>query len=109
MIDEPHWLVQELSGEAVWTALAFGAVWAWKHREEIRNKLRTRQPVLISAAGEGSGDAVATLTVGKSLEARWNVLQTVSTSVDLRWNVEAPTPSLVRRLEELAAWYLHVS
>ncbi len=72
-------------------------------------RARTRQPVYISGASGGSSSATATLTVGKSADTRWNVLQKVGKSIDLRWNVEAPTPSLARRLEELASWYLHVS
>lgn len=77
-----------------------------KYQEKRRNN---REPMLLSGAGEGSGSMEGTLTVGASVDSRWNVLQTAGKSVDLRWNVEAPTPSLARRLEELAAWYLHVS
>jgi hypothetical protein len=72
-------------------------VWAWIHRKAILSTLRIRnqQPVLLSGTVEGGGTFEGTLTVGKSVEARWNV--------------EAPTPSLARRLEELASCYLHVS
>jgi len=70
---------------------------------------RTPQAVILSAVGEGYGEGAATLTVGKFVDTRWNVLQTLGKSVEARWNVEAPTPSLARRLEELASWYLHIS
>jgi hypothetical protein len=82
---------------------------ARSNRNEIANKVQRRPPVLISAQAVGSGSATATLTVGKSVEARWNVLQTVGSERQLLWNVEASKSSLARRLEELAAWYLHVS
>ena len=80
-----------LAADALWES----GKWAWKHREAILSKLGKRQPVLLSGAIEGGSTFDGTLTVGKS--------------VDLRWKVEAPTPSLARRLEELASWYLHVS
>ncbi len=77
-----------------------------KYQEKRRNN---REPVLLSGEVGASSGMEGTLTVGTSVEARWNVLQTVGKSVDLRWNVEDPKPSFGRRLEELAAWYLHVS
>ena len=76
---------------------------------KYQEKRRNREPVLLSGEVGASSGMEGTLTVGASVEARWNVLQTVGKSVDLRWNVEEPKPSLARRLEELAAWYLHVS
>ncbi len=68
-----------------------------------------REPVLLSGEMGASGGMEGTPTVVKSLDLRWNVLQTVGKSADLRWKVEAPTPSPARRLEELTSWYLHVS
>jgi hypothetical protein len=111
MNDVPDWLWQELAADAIWTSIAVGAAWTLRNRREIIAKLRsiTRQPVYISAVGEGNGDAVATLTAGATLDAGWNNYQTTASSADLSWRVEAPTPSLARRLEELASWYLHVS
>ena len=50
-----------------------------------------------------------TLTVGKSVEARWNVRSLISKDLNALWNVESPTPTLARRVEELASWYLHVT
>jgi hypothetical protein len=109
-MNEPHWLVQELAGEAVWTALALGAAWAWTKREVIRNRFGVvtvpmkpatlkvegaKGTVYLSAVGDGIGEGSGTVTVGAV--------------ADLRWKVEAPTPSLARRLEDLAAWYLNVS
>lgn len=95
----------------MWTAVSFGAIAAWKYREAIARKFSTSPTIVflkgaesdeitgtlhaISAASSGSSDATATLTVGSERTALWNI--------------EAPTPSLARRLEELAAWYLHVS
>jgi hypothetical protein len=76
-----------------------------KYQEQRANN---RNPVLLSGEVGASGGMEGTLTVGKSVGARWNVLQTVGKSIDLRWSFEAPTPSLARRLEELASWLLHV-
>lgn len=110
-MSDPHWLVQELAGNAAWTAVGFGAAYAWKYRDAIATKLRKSFPQTLHVFGIPSQEAVGqpTITAGASADLRWNVLQTAGKSVDLRWNVEAPTPSLARRLEELAAWYLHVS
>jgi hypothetical protein len=96
-----------LAADAMWES----GKWAWKNRARIRSRLESSnpQPVLLSGEADGSGGMEGTLTVGKSVDVRWNVLQTVGKSVDLRWRVEVPTPSLAGRLEELASWYLHVS
>jgi hypothetical protein len=80
----------------VWTALLFGSAWVYKNRGRIRNRLESskRQPVLLSGEISGSGSMEGTLTVGSERQ--------------ILYNVEAPTPSLARRLEDLASWYLHV-
>jgi hypothetical protein len=94
-MDIPDWLWQGLVADAIWTSIAFSGAWAYRHREAILRRLGKRQPVLLSGTLRGESSLDGTLTVGKS--------------VDLRWNVEPPTPSIARRLEELAYWYLHVS
>lgn len=109
MNDVPNWLWQGIATNLLADSLVAAGWLAWKYRNEIANKVQRKPPVLISAQSVGSGSATAALTVGKSVEARWNVLQTVGSERQLLWNVEAPKPSLARRLEELAAWYLHVS
>jgi hypothetical protein len=94
----PDWLWQELAADAIWTSIAFGAAWAYRHREVLADKLgRTPRDIVINAQPLTLHAEVppARIKVGKS--------------VDLRWKVEASTPSLARRLEELASWYLHVS
>jgi hypothetical protein len=102
MANVPNWLWQELVADAIWTGIAFGAAWTLKNRREILTKLRSTtssprqgQYVDLSGVSTGRSSATGVLTISKDL--------------DLRWNVEAPTPSLARRLEELASWYLHVS
>lgn len=112
MNDIPDWLWRELVGNAVWEIPTVLVPSAWKYRKVIMNALGLKperrvinlkplilhakaQPVLLSGTMEGGSSLDGTLTVGKS--------------VDLRWNIETPTPSLARRLEELASWYLHVS
>jgi hypothetical protein len=98
MNDVPDWLWQGIATNLLADGLVAAGWLAWKYREEIANKLRRTpedivinlQPLTLRAEPQP-----ARITVGKS--------------VDLRWKVEAPTPSLARRLEELASWYLHVS
>ena len=48
-MSDPHWLLQELAGEAVWTALGFGAWLAWKKRETLVRVL-TRPPTVKNSA-----------------------------------------------------------
>jgi hypothetical protein len=93
----PDWLWQELVGEAIskaiWPAITFSAVLAWKQFERYRkrqtismnpaNLTAEATPVYVSASIQAKSSVKATATVEK--------------------------PSLARRLEELAAWYLHVS
>jgi hypothetical protein len=94
MSDVPDWLWQ---GLAVWAA-GKSLEWAWIHRKVIADKLsRTPEDIVIN---------LQPLTLRAEAQP---VSVTVGKSVDLRWKVEAPTPSLARRLEELASWYLHVS
>ncbi len=79
------WLWQELVAEAIWTSIFISAAAAYEHREAILRKLGKRQPVLLSGTMEGGGTIKGTLTI------------------------DASTPSLARRLEELVSWYVHVS
>jgi hypothetical protein len=90
--------------DAVWAGLAFGVAYARKHR-----KVLYRKQVLASATMEGKGAVGATGRVVKHTDLRWNVHSRVGKDLDLRWRVEVPNPSLARRLEDLALWYLHVS
>jgi hypothetical protein len=78
----PDWLWQGLLENAIWTGIVFSAAWVWKRRRAMQGK-----PVYVSATIQGKSTVEATATVKKSLR----------------------TPSLARRLEELASWYLHVS
>jgi hypothetical protein len=105
----PDWLWQGLVEEAVWTGIFFSAAWAWKNREQIEQRLRGKRTIRANLTDELSTTDEATTTVRKEIDLRWNVRRLVSKDIDLRWRVEAPAPSLARRLEDLAAWYLHVS
>jgi hypothetical protein len=88
----PDWFWQ---GLVVWLA-AKGLEWAWNHREEVAAKLRqTPEDIVINLQPISLHAEAQRITVQKDL--------------DLRWRVQAPTPSLARRLEELAAWYFHIS
>jgi hypothetical protein len=111
-MSDPHWLVQELAGNAVWTAVGVGAAFAWKYRDAIVRRLPKRN-MIVPLTGAESDELVGSLTVALTHNAtsRSNATATatVSKDVQLLWNIEAPTPSFARRLEELAAWYLHVS
>jgi hypothetical protein len=101
-MDVPDWLWQELAADAIWTSIGLGAAWAWKQRKEIAGKLRFSNLKLgrqvISPYGAPSTERAGTPTL------------TASAAADLRWKVEAPTPSLAKRLTdegiELASWYM---
>ena len=98
----PDWLWQGLLVEAIWTGIVGGAAWAWKHRRMSAGKLKRTpedvvvplQPLTLRAEAQPMH-----VTVSDKLGMTDNVLTTVSKGA----------PSLVRRLEELAAWYLRVS
>jgi hypothetical protein len=98
----PDWFWQNVISDFFTEGLGLALWLAWKYRKQLADKLRrsTPQPVVLSAQGiatpRSRSSASGTLTVSKDC-------------MDLRGNVEAPTPSLTRRLEELASWYLHVS
>jgi hypothetical protein len=98
------WFWQNVVPNLVADTMLGLAVLAWKHRRALY-----RKPVLLSAASGGKSGAAATPRVYKDVDLSWNVYSRASKDADLRWRVEAPTPSLARRLEELATWYLHVS
>jgi len=100
----PDWLwqglVEEATSKAIWAGIAFSAGWAWKKREAIAQRLRrphhiTRTVTDKLGVTDTARDGGGTLTAG--------------TQAQILYNVEAPTPSLARRLEDLVAWYLHVS
>ena len=39
---EPHWLVQEMAGQAVWSAIVGGSVWVWtRHGDKLVAVYRT--------------------------------------------------------------------
>ncbi len=104
-----------MAGEAVWQTAEFVVIvagaYAWKRRHVIAEKLRKPIPQTLHVYGIPSQETVGepTLTVGSEITTSWDVLASVGSERTALWNVEAPTPSLARRLEELAAWYLHVS
>ena len=108
---EPHWLVQELTGQALWAAIGGGGWLAWKYRDAIVRKLPKRN-VIVHLTGAESDELVGTLvSASGASNSTSHATASATVSKDLKglWNVEAPTPSFARRLEEFAAWYLHVS
>lgn len=121
MNDVPDWLWQGLT---VWAA-AKSIEWAWIHREAIAQRLRRPRHMTrtvtdrlgltdtVTLTGGGiAGHAQAgggTLTAGTQAQILYDVRALAGTERQILYNVEAPKPSLARRLEDLAAWYLHVS
>jgi hypothetical protein len=94
----PDWLWQGLVEDAAWTGLAFGVAYAWKHRRTIAARL-----------GKAHEDIVIQMQpMTLKVEAQPSLV-TIEKTLDARWNVEPPAPSLARRLEDLALWYLRVS
>jgi hypothetical protein len=98
----PDWLWQGLVENAIWAGIAFSAAWAWKHRRMSAGNLKRTpedvvvplQPLTLRAEAQQMH-----VTVSDKLGITDNVLTTVSKGA----------PSLARRFEELAAWYMHVS
>src|SRR3712207_1984159 len=105
----PDWLWQELAADAIWTSIAFSFAWAYRNREAILRKLGKRQPVLLSGTVGSSAGMEGALTVGTERHIPYDVRSLIGSEGQVLFNVEAPTPSLTRRLEELVTWYLHVS
>jgi len=103
-MDQPHWLVQELTGEAVWTALALSAAWAWKNRESIRHRLeRNPKPITISMSPAKLTAEAQPVFVSATIHTQSTVRATATVEKS------RGTAPLARRLEELVSWYLHVS
>jgi hypothetical protein len=85
-------VVSGLTADALWES----GKWAWKNREGIRSRIeRIPKPITVPMNPANLRAEAKTVTV--------------SALADLRWKVESPAPSLARRLEDFAAWYLHVS
>ena len=106
-MSDPHWLIQELAGNAAWTAVGVGAAYAWSYY-----KAKRREPVLLSGTMEGGSYWSGELqTVGSERGASWDVLASVGSERTALWNIEAPSRDQLKRLGgellELGAWYLH--
>jgi hypothetical protein len=116
-MSDPHWLVQELAGQAMWTAVGVGAAYAWNRREAIKRAL-WRQPTIKHSAAymRGTSSATAKGTVVQLAGVPSDELTgtlTVSSERTALWNIEAPTRQRLQRLGdellELGSWYLHQS
>ena len=98
----PDGLWQGFVENAIWAGVSFCAALEWKHRRMSAGNLERSpedvvvhlQPLTLRAEAQPMQ-----VTVSDKLGITDNVLTTVSKGA----------PSLARRLEELAAWYLHVS
>ena len=96
----PDWLWQGLVEDAVWWGIAFSTACAWKNRESIRHRLeRNRKAVTISMNPANLTAEATPVLVSATIQAKSTVKATAT----------VVKPSLARRLEELAAWYLQVS
>ena len=78
-----------LAADALWES----GKWAWKNKADIRERVIGKP----------------TLTAGTQAQILYDVRGLAGTERQIVYNVEAAKPSLARRLEDLAAWYLHVS
>ena len=97
----PDWLWQGLVEDALWWGIAFSAAWAWKNRERIHHRLECNGKTVTISMNPANLTAEATpVLVSATIQAKSTVKATATVE-----NI----PSLARRLEELAAWYLHVS
>jgi hypothetical protein len=98
MNDVPDWLWQGIATNLLADSLVAAGWLAWKYRGAIAQTL-SRQPVVKNSA--------AHLKMSFSLSGHPVKVTVASERLSL-YDIEAPTPSLARRLEDLAAWYLHV-
>jgi len=88
--------------DAVWWGIAFSAAWAWKNRQGIRHRLKPNRDVTISmnpAILTAEGQKLTPVLLSGTIQGKSTVKGTLTVE----------KPSLARRLEELASWYLHVS
>jgi hypothetical protein len=96
-----------LAADALWES----GKWAYKNRQTVVDKLkRTPNDIVINL--QPLSLRAETLPIRVTVNDRLGIsdsFTTVRKDLDLRWRVEAPTPSLARRLEDLVAWYLNVS
>ena len=99
MNDVPDWLWQGIAANLLADGLVAAGWLAWRYREAIAQTL-SRQPVVKES---GALAHLSTSAIAHPVKI------TVGSDRQILYNVEAPTPSLARRLEELASWYLHVS
>ncbi len=99
MNEVPDWLWQGIATNLLADGLVAAVLLAWKYRETIAQTL-SRQPVV--------KEAPVLIQGSSSVTARPTKI-TVGSERQILYDIEAPTPSLSRRLEELASWYLHVS
>jgi len=87
----PDWLWQNLVADFVRDSLVAAAWLAWKYRRTISNAV-TATP---------QSDVIHVASGGPAMPRSGTPMMRVSKDAPLRWRVEAPTPSLVRRFEEL--------
>ena len=115
MNDVPDWLWKGLAVAATWQVFWETGKWAWNHREEIAQRLRPPRTIRVTVTDRlelTDTASVQTLTGAGNLQVirPYSGFPTVQAGrPTLRVQDKASTPSLARRLEELASWYLHVS
>ncbi len=108
MTNIPDWqdIANNLIANAIW-ASPFVGWYVWKNRKKIAAKVRGSVTVELPAQTIHAGFPPP------QVRSFPPTLRTVGSSIDLRWNVEAPTPSLAKRLAdeglELVSWYLRLS
>ena len=87
-------ILSGLAADILWDS----GKWAWRNRQDIAVRL-----------GRSPRDIVINLQPLTLRAEAQPINVTVGSERQILYNVEAPTPSLARRLEELGSWYLHVS
>ncbi len=107
MDNVPDWLWQAAVANLLTDALGLAAWLVWKNRKKIAAKVRGSVTVELPAL------TLHASSPPPQVRSFPPTLRTVGSSIDLRWNVEAPTPSLTKRLAdeglELVSWYLRLS
>ena len=108
MPNVPDWFWQ---GLAVWLS-AKGIEWVWNHRQEVAAKLeRTSEDIVINLQpltlrAEAQPAHVSVVT---KRQFSYAVRVAEESRRGSSYRVEALKPTLARRLEDLALWYLRAS
>jgi hypothetical protein len=98
---DSDWLWQGVVTNLVSDALVLGAIFAWRRRQAIMDKLGlSPKPIVVPLKPLNITSKIgqASITAGSELTVRANVYSTVGRSLTALWNTKEPTQPLKWRL-----------